>query len=466
MKNFHSAQSARRPLMMLGVVFSLAASAHARTSPVLSDAQLLQEVQRRAWQFFEDKADIKTGLVNDRARNNGTDDYSVASIAATGYSLAAIPVAVKNGWISRRDGQERAARTLKFLAVMPHQRGWFHHFVDKHSGERVWNSEVSSIDTAILLAGAIVCGVYFSNSAISRQANELYDRVDWDWMRTNGVAQPEKKLLSHGWKPESGFLPYNYGGYSEAIMLYLLGLGAQKPLPPESWTAIARDVVCYGGRETLHGGPIFMHQMPQGFYFLKNRRDRLGYDYWVSSVQATQINRLFCLHLADKRKTYGANVWGLNASDGPGGYQAYGAPEGPEDGTVSPTGAIASLPFTPQLSLAAAQTMYREHGEKLWGRYGFGDAFNVDAGWYDEDVIGIDLGMALVAIENHRSGQIWKLMARHPATARAMKAAGFHVTPEAEPRALRRPPTSEAAAERATGAQISPWKHNAITGPS
>jgi hypothetical protein len=184
-----------------------------------------------------------------------------------------------------------------------------------------------------------------------------------------------------------------------------------------------------------------MHQMAHAYYDFKDLRDPLGWDYWVSSANATRINRQFCIDNASKRKTYGPQTWGLNASDGPDGYIAYGVPA-PEDGTVSPSGALASILFTPDLSKAAAREMYSRFGDRIWGRYGFADSFNVDRGWYDPDVIGIDLGMVLLAIEDYRTGRIWKLLRSHPATVRALEAAGLRKTTEPAPRPLRRVPNA------------------------
>jgi hypothetical protein len=425
--------SARASLIAIALLWlacgASALAPQANPPPSLSDAQLLDQVQRRAFRFFWERADPHTGLVNDRARNDGADDdYTVASIASTGYALAALPVAVKHGWVSRSEADRRARLILRFLAKkMAHVHGWFYHFVDMRTGRRVWNCEVSTIDTALLTAGALTSGQYFRGD-VQQLANALYDRLDWTWMRTNGGAQPGKLVVSHGWTPEKGFLQSDWGSYCEATLLYLLGMGAKRgALPPASWTAWKRPVFRYAGRKCLAGGPIFLHQMAFAYYDLKGLRDRQGYDYWDSSVNATLINRRFCMDQASRRKTYGPDIWGLNAGDGPRGYMAYGVPE-PEDGTVSPTGALASIVFTPELSLAAARAMYNRFGAKLWGRYGFADAFNVDAAWFDPDVIGIDLGMALLAIENHRSGLIWKLMRSHPSTARAFAAAGLRKT--------------------------------------
>jgi hypothetical protein len=405
----------------------------------MSDEQLLDELERRAVLYFWEAADQRTGLVKDRACNFDNDDYIAASIAATGYGLASLTIGVERGWLTRAEAETRAGDTLRFLLSMPNERGWLMHWVDKRNGQRFWGSEYSSIDTALLLAGAAVCREYFSlNGAaddISLLVDSLYSRVDWRWMLTNGGAKPEKLVFSHGLRPETGFIGYDYGAYSEAILIYLLGLGAPSdPVPETAWEAISRPIQSYQGLESLRGGPIFIHQMPFGYFNLRNQRDRLGYDYWVSSTNAMNIHRQFCLDRAAEFKTYAAGFWGLNASDGPKDYVAYGAIDGPNDGTVSPTGAICSITFVPTPALSAARSLFERH--VLWGKYGFVNAFNLDQDWYARDVIGIDLGMLLLSIENYRTGLIWTLMSRFYRTASALRKAGFHLTLEPEPRPL------------------------------
>jgi hypothetical protein len=256
-------------------------------------------------------------------------------------------------------------------------------------------------------------------------------------MLTNGGAQPEKRVLSHGWTPEKGFIQYDYGSFSEAVLLILLGLGAPvRPLPKVAWTAIRRPIQSYRDFEFLQGSPIFIHQMPMGFFDLAGQRDVLGFDYWVSSANAMKMHRQYCTDHADTSQTYAAGYWGLNASDGPAGYVAYGAPEGPADGTISPTGAICSISFTSDAALAIVNALYQKLAKALWGKYGFANAFNIDRNWFDRDVIGIDLGMALLAIENYRTRSVWNLTRTHDSIAVALRAAGFRMTIEAEPRPM------------------------------
>jgi hypothetical protein len=415
------------------------------TLPELSDLDLLDEIQRRAFLFFWETADSQTGLVNDRAVNWGSDTHPVASIAATGYGLAALTIAVERGWMERAAAVGRAELTLRFLLSMPNQRGWMTHFIDKHSGLRAWKSEISSIDTSLLIAGALVCGEYFGrNSTVAELADRLYGRIDWWWMLTNGGGQPQKRILSHGWFPVTEFIQYNYGAYSEAILLILLGLAAPvDPIPAECWEAIQRPVYAYAGMESLRAGPIFIHQMPAGYLDFRGRRDELGFDYWVSSTGAMHIDRRFCVDHASARKTFAAGYWGLNASEGPDGYAAHGPYDVQEDGTVSPTGAISAISFDPAMAIEAAQALYQQQGSALWGQYGFANAFNLDRNWVSPDVIGIDLGMVLLSIENYRTGLIWKLTRGIDACNRGMVIAGFHPTEEPESRPLFRSPASQ-----------------------
>ncbi len=411
-----------------------------RPLPPLKGEALLTEIQRRAFRFFWEQSDPITGLTNDRAKNRpGKEDSNVASIASTGYALASLALASEHGWIKREDAYRRALLTLRYLnEKFPQEHGWFYHFIDKHTGERVWKSELSSIDTGLLVIGALTCGRYWAGTEVERLSNTLYDQVDWKWMRTNGDAKPNKLLLSMGWRPETGFMENDWDHYCELMFLYLLGMGAkQNPVPPEAWSVWKRNEVEYGGRKTLAGGPIFLHQMAHGYFDFKRQRDSLGWDYWAVSREAILMNRQYCVDRIGKRKTYALEVWGLNASDGPDGYRAYGVLDD-EDGTVSPTGAAAAILTDKKLALSAVEAIYARYGDKLWGRYGFGNAFNVDRNWYDEDVIGIDLGMALLAIENSRGGKVWHLLGSHEAVKRGWKAAGFHPTSEPEPRPMHR----------------------------
>jgi hypothetical protein len=406
---------------------------------------LTREIARRAFLFFQEASDPHTGLTKDRARLNGGDRYTVASIAATGYALTALPIGVENGWISREQARQRALVTLRFLGDgMPQVHGWYYHFVDMRTGERVWNCELSSIDTALLLAGVIAVRQYWPRSELSRRADALLARVDWPWMLADGGAKPAELTLCMGWKPESGYLKSRWGAYCEHMLLYLLGLGAPRhPLPATSWSAWSREIEKNEGYEVIAPGPIFMHQMTQGYIDLRDRRDRLGYDYWQNSINAHLANAAFCARHEAEFASYRGGMWGLNASDTPDGYGTREPHLGRHDGTLCPTGAAAGLPFVPELAERAIGQMEERYGSHLWGRYGFADAFNADRDWWGPDVIGIDLGMALVSIEDARTGFVWRLMAGSSIIRRGLRAAGFHRTSEPRPRRIFLPPVPE-----------------------
>jgi hypothetical protein len=426
---------------MLFTAWLAAALLHRVAASPLRDAALLTEVQRRACRFFIDETDPTTGLTKDRASNTGpSDKYTVGSIASTGYALASLPAAVSHHWIARSAAYERALTTLRYVdSHMTNEHGFYYHFVDIHSGKRVWNCEVSTIDTALLVAGALSAGSYWHGTEVDRLASRLYARMDWTWARTNGGALPEKLVVSMGWNPEHGFLAGNWDRYCELMLIYLLGLGApERPLPAAAWSAWTRNMVTRDGITTLAAGPIFMHEMTHGFYDFSGRRDREGWSYYTSSVNAVAMQRKFCTAHAAVRKTYAAGFWGLNASDGPDGYSAYGSPQ-PEDGTVSPTGAIAAILFNRIAALQEANALAGRADSRLWGRYGFADAFNVDRDWVDPDVIGIDLGMAALAIEDSRTGMPWRLLASRPETRKAFERAGFRQDPGPAPRPLSKP---------------------------
>ena len=397
----------------------------------LSDDEFLERVSLATFQFFREQADPETGVVKDRAGNVVPDSYTVGSTGATGFGLAALCIGAKRGWVSAPEASRRALDTLRFFLDRPASpQGFFYHFLDLRSGERSWGSELSSIDTALLVAGAITAGRCFAGTEVERLANTLYERVDWDWMRTDGGAVPQSLTMSMGWMPEHGFLPNRWDFYSELMVLYLLALGSPThPIPSGSWQAWKRLEGEYGGHRCIEGGPLFMHQYTHAFVDFKGRKDRLGYDYFENSVQCTLANRQFTMDQMARFKTYDEHVWGLTASDTPaGGYDAYGAPPSAwarHDGTVNPSAPAGSIIFTPELSIAALRTIYNRYGHRLWGRYGFGSAFNVDRQWWSREVVGIDTGITLLMIENYRSGLIQDVFMSHPAVRKALDVAGF-----------------------------------------
>lgn len=418
------------------VVGATRARAHQSQSGYKSSRQdevFIEDLQRRSFQYFWDQADPHTGLVPDRARMDRApldeSHQNVASIAATGFSLTALAIAAERDWITSLQARERTRNTLRFFADKAFQQhGWFYHWLDAKTGERRWNSEVSSIDTALLLAGVLTARQYFHDDReIVALANKIYNRVDFKWM-LNG----DPHLLSHGWKPEKGFLKPRWDTYSEDTILYLLAIGSTThPIPPASWYAFWRDRYRYEGHSyfTTIGVPIFMHQYSHAWIDYRNRREVKGdrIDYFENSISATLAHRAFCINLAGEFREFGPNVWGITASDSAKGYLAWGGPprDPAIDGTLVPSAAGGSLMLTPDLSVAALRTMREKYGERIYGVYGFVDAFNPHTGWIDTDVIGINVGIILLSAENMRTGNVWEWFMRNREIPRAMTKIGL-----------------------------------------
>jgi hypothetical protein len=397
------------------------------------DELFLEDLERRSFNYFWREADPDTGLVPDRARMDGSpldeSHRNVASIAATGFGLTGLCIAVDRGWLPESQARERSRNTLRFVANRAfHERGWFYHWMDSKTGERRWKSEVSSIDTALLLAGVLTVRQCFQNDkAIATLARKIYERVDFRWM-LNG----HPLLLSHGWKPETGFLKPRWDTYSEETILLLLAIGSPThPISRESWYALWRDRYRYEGfvHFTTIGVPLFMHQYSHAWIDYRNRRETRGdrIDYFENSVRATLAHRKFCINLAHDFPAYGPNIWGITASDSAKGYLAWGGPprDPAIDGTVVPSAAGGSLMFTPELSVAALRAMHEKYRDKVYSKYGFVDAFNPNTGWIDSDVIGINVGIILLSAENARTGNIWRWFMRNPEIPRAMRLVGL-----------------------------------------
>ncbi len=401
-----------------------------------ADELFLEDLEHRSFNYFWEQADPETGLMPDRARIDGStldeNHQDVASIAATGFGLTGLCIAAERNWISRSQARERTRKTLLFFANKAFQQhGWFYHWLDAKTGERRWQSEISSIDTALLLGGVLTARQYFRDDLeIRNLATKIYERVDFRWM-LNG----DPLLLSHGWKPESGFLKPRWDTYSEDTILYLLAIGSPThPISPASWYALWRDRYRYAGHAyfTTVGVPLFMHQYAHAWIDYRHRRETRGdkIDYFENSVQATLAHRAFCINLAHEFPAFGPNVWGITASDSAKGYLAWGGPpRDPEiDGTLVPSAAGGSLMFTPELATAALRAMNDKYGAKVYGKYGFVDAFNPGTGWVDTDVIGINAGIILLSAENARTGNVWRWFMRNPEIPQAMRLAGLKVT--------------------------------------
>jgi hypothetical protein len=386
------------------------------------DDQFLNALEQASFLFFWEQANPKTGLIKDRCDVRGKDTSTAASIASSGFGLTAICIAQMRGFISYEQARLRVIVSLSFLwHKLPTHRGFFFHFADMNTGERIWDSEVSSVDTAILLCGVLTCRAHFHDRDIDELAHAIFDRVDWTWI------SEDTALLSMGWTPELGFIPSRWGAYSELMMLYLLGMGSYShPLKPETWFAWKRMTFEYDGLGYIGAfAPLFVHQYSQAWFDFRNKRDRYA-DYFQNSIVATDAHRIFCLELNVQFPDYSNALWGITASDSEKGYVVWGGPPamGPIDGTVVPCAAGGSLPFLPAETMRVLRTIHDGY-PKSWCRYGFVDAFNPLTGWYDTDVIGIDVGITMIMAENARSGFVWETFMKNPEAQRGMEIAGF-----------------------------------------
>jgi hypothetical protein len=388
-----------------------------------TDEQLLDDLEQSAFSFFWEQADSTTGLIKDRAVAVGNDTSTVSSIASTGFGLTALCIGAQRSYQPSSTIAARVQTTLNFLLnQMPEENGFFYHFVDMSTGARAYTSEVSSIDTSILLCGVLTCRQYFQDAQIQSLAAQLYQRVNWPWM-LNGAA-----TFSQGWTPESGFLTTRWSTYSELMMLYLLALGSTtNPIPASCWAAWSRPTYTYQGLTYVSSGaPLFTHQYSQAWFNFQNQSDAFA-DYFQNSITATTAHRLFCIALASQFSDYSANLWGISSSDSVDGYVAWGGPPalGPIDGTVVPCAAAGSLPFLYSDCIQALRWIRGEY-PNAWQQYGFLDAFNPLTNWYDSDVVGIDLGISILMAENCRTGFVWQTFMQNPEAQAAMQAAGFH----------------------------------------
>jgi hypothetical protein len=417
--------------------------------------EMLDTLQRDAFAYFLNEVNLSNGLVKDCTRPGFP-----SSIASVGLALAAYPVGVERGFLTRSEAMARTLTTLRFFwsspqGTEPHAtgyKGFYYHFLDMETGRRAWQCELSTIDTVLLIAGALAAGLYFDRDAayeceIRQLAHALYCRVDWRWAQ-NGAA-----TVAHGWKPESGFLPYRWRGYDEATILYLLGLGSPThSLSAESYRAYTSSYTWKNiyGLEHLYAGPLFIHQYSHVWVDFRGIQDEFmrsrGLDYFENSRRATHVHQEYAVRNPLGFSHYCDCCWGLTASDGPGtttlvidgverefyDYLARGAPFGPDDGTIAPWAAVASLPFAPDIVLPTIRKMIRLGAGTIHCPYGLAASFNPtfpvrsgNLGWVSPWNYGLNQGPLVLMVENYRSGLTWDLMRRCPYLVSGLRRGGF-----------------------------------------
>jgi hypothetical protein len=396
-------------------------------NPSATDLSFLDDLQKQACLFFWEQASAANGQVLDRAANNlngAMDPRVTSSIAATGFGLAALCIADSRGYQPHADVLTRVQATLNFhLDQMPEENGFFYHFNNVNTGQPLSGSEVSSIDTAILLCGVLTARAYFNDAQVTSLATQIYERVNWPWMLNGG------STFAQAWLPSSGFESGRYDTYCELMMLYLLAIGSPtNPVAPSYWNNFARPVINYEGYSYIssNSDPLFTHQYSHAFFDFRTKKDAYA-NYFDNSIAATQAHETFCLaYPSVSNAFYTEQYWGISASDYSHGYTAWGGPPafGPIDGSVVPCAAAGSLAFLPNQCIAMLEAL-RSNYMLAWGRYGFVDAFHPSASWYDADVLGIDLGISVLMAENLRTGLIWNTFMSNAECARAMQRAGF-----------------------------------------
>jgi len=424
-------------------------------NPTQSDDARLHALQRHAFDYFLHHTNPVNGLVADSSLPGAP-----ASIASVGFALSAYPVGVERGWMTRAEALERTLALLRFFWTSPQgtapdgtgYKGFYYHFLDMSNGHRAGLCELSTVDTAFLLAGMLAAAAYFDRETEDEQqlrtlADALYRRVDWPWACNGGAT------ITHGWKPESGFLSYRWEGYDEAVLLYILGLGSPTfPLAPESYAAWAstyewKDIYGY---EFIYGGPLFIHQYSHIWLDFRAIQDAFarakGIDYCENSRRATYIQREYAIRNPLGFAGYGEHFWGLTASDGPGwtkrkiqgverrffDYVARGAPYGPDDGTIAPWAVVASLPFAPEIVLPTVWHLQDTYPQAS-GEYCFRCSVNLtfpnearpDVGWTSTFHFGINVGPVVLMCENYRSDFLWRLMRACPYVVTGLRRAGF-----------------------------------------
>jgi hypothetical protein len=420
-----------------------------------SDGAMLDQIQEETFGYFLNESNPKNGLVLDK-----TEEDSPASIAAVGLALAAYPVGVERALLTREDAVNRTLATLRFFSSSAQgtdpdatgYRGFYYHFLDMHTGRRVWKCELSTIDSAILFAGALTAAMYFAHDTpaereIRELADSLYRRADWNWARNNGLT------VSHGWHPESGFIKYRWEGYDEALILYALALGSPTfPLPTESYRAWCSSYEWKSiyDIEFLYAGPLFIHQLSHLWLDFRGIQDDFmrgkGIDYFENSRRATLVQQGYAIRNPHQFAHYGEHCWGITASYGPGpttlklagiertfyDYFARGVPFGPDDGTLAPCAVVASLPFAPEIVLPTVRHL-NELRLRETNPYGFKATFNPTfpdpsgrpCGWIAPWHYGINQGPIVMMIENYRTGLVWELMRRCPYLIEGLRRANF-----------------------------------------
>jgi hypothetical protein len=405
-----------------------------------SNDAFLDYVQQANFDYFWYTANPANGLIPDRMVNSSAP--SACSIAAVGFGLTAIGIGADHGWITRTQAVARVLTTLNTFLTGPQgtnttgiigYQGWFYHFLDINAATRSSGSELSSIDTTLLVSGILYAKQYFNGTnvdetSIRSMADAIFNGVNWTFM-----AQGTDRVAM-GWQPTTGFSGYgNWVGYDEGMILYLLGLGTTtNPLPATAWSYWTGGYTwaTYYGESFVPFPPLFGHEYSHCWIDFRHIADAYmngeSSSYFENSRRAALAQQSYCIADPLGWVGYSSNVWGLTACDGPAGYAARGAPPAlNDDGTIAPTAPGGAMAFTPAISLPALQYFYSHFRTHIWTAFGFRDAFNLSSQWYDTDELGIDQGPIVIMIENYRTQRPWQLFMQNAEIQRGLQQAGF-----------------------------------------
>lgn len=401
----------------------------------VQDEVFVRDLQRRCYQYFIDAADRSTGLISDRGSRYGNGFSEHASSSACGFALAGYAIAPGAGLDDYNSARERSRTLLRSLNhLAEHHNGFVYHFIGRGDGGRRMYCEASTVDTALMLAGVMCAEMTFvADGEIVSLCRELMNRTNWQSM-----LGPDN-LMSMGWTPENGMLPYQWDRFSELTILVLMAIGAPRnAIDPVCWQAWRREkVLTYQGKTFLSYPPLFVNQYPMAFFDFRNVRSPHGRDYWDNSVTAHLAQIDFMTRLGQRYPGemghFGANLWGLTSSDSVSGYRDWGGPYEDNryepdrgiDGTIVPSAAAGGLAIVPEQSLRTLRYQRDHYGDAIYGKYGFANAFNPATGFVSPDVIGIDTGISLLMAENLRSGGVWESFGQHPVAQNALNRAGF-----------------------------------------
>lgn len=418
------------------------------------DELMLDSIQRRTFDFFVHEADPIKRFVKDRAAS-----WAPSSIAATGFGLPTYAIAAERKWISRKEAIAQTLKILRFFAnseqgtdsLATGYKGFYYHFLNLNTGKREWHSELSTIDTGLLMMGIIFARNYFGGKDADEQeirllAAKLLGRLEWDFFYLPDTAK-QPNTISMAWTPEKGILNWGWHGYDEALFLYILAAGtgmtnAEKSY--DAWQSTFQWKTPYPGLSHVPFPPLFGHQFSACFIDTRDLVDphmkQKGISYFENSRRATLVQQQYAIENPKGWVGYDSLTWGITASDGPGsqynfgdrkfeGYAGRGVSGRDEtiadDGTLAPYGPLSSLPFTPELSIATIKNMKAKYGDKIWGKYGFYDSFNPTANWFDNDFVGIDQGPLFLMIENLRTGMVWNYVMKDPVIQKGLKRLRF-----------------------------------------